>query len=156
LDTPEDWLVRVGLEAGDAKRFPRSFSGGQRQRIATARALAAAPEVLIGDEPISALDASTQARVAYLMSSLAQSQNTALLFISHDLSVVRLIADRLIVMWAGRIVEAGPTESVWSNPGHPYTKSLLAAIPLPDGAGRLPAPAGPTGEFSAPPVFHTS
>jgi peptide/nickel transport system ATP-binding protein len=152
--TPAEWLERVGLEAADAGRFPRSFSGGQRQRIATARALAAQPQVLIGDEPISALDASTQARVAYLMSTLAVSQGTALLFISHDLSVVRLIADRLLVMWSGRIVESGPTEEVWSNPGHPYTKTLLAAIPAPDGAGRLPATPKSQADFDAPPVIH--
>jgi peptide/nickel transport system ATP-binding protein len=152
--TPAEWLERVGLDAADANRYPRSFSGGQRQRIATARALAAQPQVLIGDEPISALDASTQARVAYLMSTLAVSQGTALLFISHDLSVVRLIADRLLVMWSGRIVESGPTEEVWSNPGHPYTKSLLAAIPAPDGAGRLPAMPESQADFDAPPVIH--
>jgi peptide/nickel transport system ATP-binding protein len=152
--TPGEWLERVGLPAKDQVRFPRSFSGGQRQRIATARALAAEPNVLIGDEPISALDASTQARVAYLMSTLTQSQGAALLFISHDLSVVRLIADRLLVMWSGRIVESGPTEAVWSDPGHPYTKTLLAAIPAPDGSGRLPAVPPSSAAFDAPPVHH--
>ncbi|MDR2377984.1 MAG: ATP-binding cassette domain-containing protein [Bifidobacteriaceae bacterium] len=151
---PGDWLERVGLAAGDQTRYPGSFSGGQRQRVATARALAAEPDVLIGDEPISALDASTQAKVAYLMSKLAVSQGAVLLFISHDLSVVRLIADRLLVMWSGRIVESGPTEAVWSNPGHPYTKVLLGAIPAPDGAGRLPAVPAGTAAFDAPPVIH--
>jgi peptide/nickel transport system ATP-binding protein len=136
--TAGEWLRRVGMDAADARRFPHSFSGGQRQRIATARALAARPSVLIGDEPISALDASTQAKVAYLMSSLALSQGASLLFISHDLSVVRLIADRLMVMYKGRIVERGSTEEIWEDPRHPYTKALLGAIPLPDGAGRLP------------------
>ncbi|MDR1442501.1 MAG: ATP-binding cassette domain-containing protein [Bifidobacteriaceae bacterium] len=144
--TPAEWLVRVGMEADDARRYPRSFSGGQRQRIAAARALAARPDVLVADEPISALDASTQARVAYLMTTLAARQGTSLLFISHDLSVVRLIADRLVVMYAGRVVERGPTEQVWNDPRHPYTKSLLAAIPVPDGAGKLPA-VGPAGEI---------
>ncbi|MDR2453212.1 MAG: ATP-binding cassette domain-containing protein [Bifidobacteriaceae bacterium] len=152
--SPGQWLERVGLDAADRSRYPRSFSGGQRQRIATARALAAAPDVLIGDEPISALDASTQAKVAYLMSRLAVSQGAVLLFISHDLSVVRLIADRLLVMWAGRIVESGPTEAVWSNPGHPYTKVLLGAIPAPDGSGRLPLVPPSAAAFDAPPVTH--
>ncbi|MDR1633328.1 MAG: ATP-binding cassette domain-containing protein [Bifidobacteriaceae bacterium] len=152
--TPGEWLERVGLDRKDAPRFPRSFSGGQRQRIATARALAAEPNVLIGDEPISALDASTQAKVAYLMSRLTVSQGAALLFISHDLSVVRLIADRLLVMWAGRIVESGPTQEVWSHPGHPYTKTLLAAIPTPDGSGRLPTVPTGQSDFDAPPVIH--
>jgi peptide/nickel transport system ATP-binding protein len=94
--------------------------------------------VLVGDEPISALDASTQARVAWMMCQLAAEQGTALLFISHDLSVVRLIADRLLVMYAGRIVERGRTEEVWAEPRHPYTRALLGAIPAPDGRGILP------------------
>jgi len=148
--TPGQWLERVGLEARDADRFPRSFSGGQRQRIATARVLAAQPDVLIGDEPISALDASTQARVAYLMSKLATAQGAALLFISHDLSVVRLVADRLMVMYNGQIVEHGPTEQIWNSPRHPYTVSLLGAIPLPDGEGRLPQTLPPGTQFPPP------
>jgi peptide/nickel transport system ATP-binding protein len=145
--TPAQWLVHVGMDKNDVRRYPRSFSGGQRQRIATARALAAQPDVLVGDEPISALDASTQARVAYLMTTLAAEQGTSLLFISHDLSVVRLIADRLIVMYAGRVVERGPTEQVWNDPRHPYTKSLLRAIPLPDGSGSLPDATSPPGGY---------
>ena len=148
--TPGEWLERIGLDPKDAARFPRSFSGGQRQRIATARVLAAQPDVLIGDEPISALDASTQARVAYLMSTLATAQGAALLFISHDLSVVRLIADRLMVMYNGQIVERGPTEQIWNAPRHPYTVSLLGAIPLPDGEGRLPQTLPPGTQFPPP------
>jgi peptide/nickel transport system ATP-binding protein len=140
---PAEWLVRVGMQASDVRRFPHSLSGGQRQRVATARALAARPSVLIGDEPISALDASTQAKVAHLMGKLAVSQGACLLFISHDLSVVRLIADRIMVMYRGRIVERGPTAEIWSEPRHPYTKALLGAIPVPDGAGKLPAVADP-------------
>jgi peptide/nickel transport system ATP-binding protein len=126
------------MSAADARRFPRNLSGGQRQRIAAARALAARPDLLIGDEPISALDASTQASVAYLMTRMAQDQGTALLFISHDLSIVRLIADRLIVMYRGHVVERGPTDQVWADPRHPYTRALLGAIPAPDGEGTLP------------------
>ncbi|WP_327235436.1 ABC transporter ATP-binding protein [Streptomyces sp. NBC_01317] len=136
---PEDFLTRVGLSAADAGRYPQEFSGGQRQRIAIARALAARPRLLVGDEPISALDASAQSQVAALMRSLAVESGAGLLFISHDLSVVRLIADRIAVMYLGRIVETGPTAEVWANPRHPYTRALLAAIPQPDGAGRLPA-----------------
>jgi len=135
---PEEWLTRVGMDPLDAERYPRSFSGGQRQRIATARALAAAPDVLIGDEPISSLDASTQAMVAYVMSSLTVAQGAGMLFISHDLSVVRLIADRLLVMYKGRIVERGPADQIWADPRHPYTKALLGAIPIPDGAQHMP------------------
>ncbi|MCL2737015.1 MAG: ATP-binding cassette domain-containing protein [Propionibacteriaceae bacterium] len=137
--TVTQWLERVGMDPKDATRFPRSFSGGQRQRIATARALAAAPDVLIGDEPISSLDASTQALVAYVMSSLTVAQGAGMLFISHDLSVVRLIADTLLVMYQGRVVERGPADEIWADPRHPYTQALLRAIPTPDGARRLPA-----------------
>jgi peptide/nickel transport system ATP-binding protein len=137
---PAEWLERVGLDAGAARRFPHEFSGGQRQRIAIARALAARPDLLIGDEPISALDASTQAIVAALMRDLAVESGAGLLFISHDLSVVRLIADRLAVMYRGRIVESGPARAIWDDPQHPYTQALLAAVPVPDGTGTMPAP----------------
>ncbi|WP_157252215.1 ABC transporter ATP-binding protein [Nonomuraea typhae] len=137
--TPADMLERVGLPREFADRHPHEFSGGQRQRIAIARALAAEPRLLIGDEPISALDASAQAQVARLMRDLAVESGAGLLFISHDLSVVRLIADRIAVMYLGKIVEVGETASVWDNPRHPYTQALLRAIPQPDGAGTLPA-----------------
>jgi len=137
--TPEDLLTRVGLSADAAERYPQEFSGGQRQRIAIARALAARPRLLVGDEPISALDASAQLQVATLMRSLAVESGAGLLFISHDLSVVRLIADRIAVMYLGRIVETGPTAEVWEDPRHPYTRALLAAVPQPDGAGVLPS-----------------
>jgi len=137
--TPEDLLTRVGLSAEAAERYPQEFSGGQRQRIAIARALAARPRLLVGDEPISALDASAQLQVATLMRLLAVESGAGLLFISHDLSVVRLIADRIAVMYLGRIVETGPTAEVWADPRHPYTRALLAAVPKPDGAGVLPA-----------------
>ncbi|MFI6597743.1 ABC transporter ATP-binding protein [Nonomuraea sp. NPDC050536] len=136
---PADLLERVGLPREFADRHPHEFSGGQRQRIAIARALAAKPRLLIGDEPISALDASAQAQVATLMRDLAVDSGAGLLFISHDLSVVRLIADRIAVMYLGKIVEVGDTAEVWDDPKHPYTQALLGAIPKPDGAGRLPA-----------------
>ncbi|NRQ40095.1 ABC transporter ATP-binding protein [Nonomuraea sp. NN258] len=137
--SPADLLDRVGLPREFAGRHPHEFSGGQRQRIAIARALAARPRLLIGDEPISALDASAQAQVATLMRDLAVDSGAGLLFISHDLSVVRLIADRIAVMYLGRIVEVGRTAEVWDDPKHPYTQALLRAIPKPDGMGVLPA-----------------
>ncbi|SEL84076.1 oligopeptide/dipeptide ABC transporter ATP-binding protein [Nonomuraea pusilla] len=136
---PADLLERVGLPRDFAGRHPHEFSGGQRQRIAIARALAARPRLLIGDEPISALDASAQAQVATLMRDLAVGSGAGLLFISHDLSVVRLIADRIAVMYLGKIVEVGDTAEVWARPRHPYTRALLQAIPKPDGGGVLPA-----------------
>ncbi|MDX3103260.1 ABC transporter ATP-binding protein [Nonomuraea angiospora] len=137
--SPADLLERVGLPRDFAGRHPHEFSGGQRQRIAIARALAARPRLLIGDEPISALDASAQSQVARLMRDLAVDSGAGLLFISHDLSVVRLIADRIAVMYLGKIVEVGDTAEVWADPRHPYTKALLQAIPKPDGMGVLPA-----------------
>ncbi|MFG6192147.1 oligopeptide/dipeptide ABC transporter ATP-binding protein [Nonomuraea sp. JJY05] len=137
--SPADLLERVGLPRDFAGRHPHEFSGGQRQRIAIARALAARPRLLIGDEPISALDASAQSQVARLMRDLAVDSGAGLLFISHDLSVVRLIADRIAVMYLGKIVEVGDTAEVWADPQHPYTKALLQAIPKPDGMGVLPA-----------------
>jgi peptide/nickel transport system ATP-binding protein len=133
-----DWLMRVGLDPAAVNRYPHEFSGGQKQRIAIARALAARPRMLVADEPISALDASTQTSVAALMRSLCVEARAGMLFISHDLSVVRRIADRTLVMYRGRIVESGHTETIWRRPLHPYTKALLGAIPVPDGAGRLP------------------
>jgi oligopeptide/dipeptide ABC transporter ATP-binding protein len=137
--SPADLLERVGLPRDFAGRHPHEFSGGQRQRVAIARALAARPRLLIGDEPISALDASAQSQVATLMRDLAVDSGAGLLFISHDLSVVRLIADRIAVMYLGRIVEVGGTEEVWAEPRHPYTRALLESIPHPDGMGVLPA-----------------
>ena len=150
---PAWWLRRVGLEPDAARRYPHEFSGGQRQRIAIARALAARPDLLIGDEPISALDASTQAVVAALMRDLAVESGAGLLFISHDLSVVRLIADRLVVMYRGRIVESGPARAIWEDPQHPYTQSLLAAVPVPDGLGTMPAPPADDAGYPLEPVL---
>ncbi|GAB3597404.1 ABC transporter ATP-binding protein [Microbacterium tumbae] len=134
-----EWLERVGLNPAWASRFPHQFSGGQKQRIAIARALAARPKLLIADEPISALDASTQTSVAGLMRDLVAEVGAGMLFISHDLAVVRRIADRTLVMYAGRVLESGGTAELWADPRHPYTRSLLAAIPEPDGRGRIPA-----------------
>ncbi|MEM0934593.1 MAG: ABC transporter ATP-binding protein [Pseudomonadota bacterium] len=145
LDTPEgampvaECLERVGLSPTVANRFPHQFSGGQRQRIAIARALAARPRCIVADEPISALDASAQASVARLLRDLVRETGMGLLFISHDLAIVRAIADVTVVMYLGRIVETGPSDRVWHRPAHPYTKALISAIPRPDGAGRLPA-----------------
>jgi peptide/nickel transport system ATP-binding protein len=132
-------LERVGLPATAADGYPHEFSGGQRQRIAIARTLAAGPSCLIADEPISALDASAQAQIANLLTTLVREERIGLLLVSHDLSVVRQVADRVAVMYLGRIVEQGDTAAVWSGPAHPYTEALVAAVPRADGAGVLPA-----------------
>jgi ABC-type glutathione transport system ATPase component len=134
----QELLAQVGIAPELAGRYPHELSGGQRQRVAIARAMAAGPALLIGDEPIASLDASLQARVAKLLRQLAVGSGAGLLFISHDLSVVRLIADRIVVMKDGRIVEEGETERLWSAPQQPYTRRLLAAIPAADGRGVLP------------------
>jgi len=132
-------LDRVGLPATAADSYPHEFSGGQRQRIAIARTLAAGPTCLIADEPISALDASAQAQIANLLGELVTGTSLGLVLVSHDLSVVRQVAHRVAVMYLGRIVEIGDTETVWGSPQHPYTEALVAAIPRADGAGILPA-----------------
>ena len=145
-------LERVGLPATAGERFPHQFSGGQRQRIAIARALAADPRLIVADEPISALDASAQASVANLLVSLVDELEMGLLFISHDLSIVRRIADVTTVMYLGKIVEAGPSERLWEAPLHPYAAGLIGAIPEPDGSGRLPLDLpGDVPDPSAPP-----
>jgi oligopeptide/dipeptide ABC transporter ATP-binding protein len=131
-------LDRVGLPAGAADSYPHEFSGGQRQRISIARTLAAGPSCLIADEPISALDASAQAQITNLLGELVRDGNLGLVLVSHDLAVVRQVADRVAVMYLGRIVEIGDTETVWASPRHPYTEALVAAIPRADGAGVLP------------------
>lgn len=136
--TVADLLKKVELDQTAASHYPHEFSGGQRQRIAIARAIAAGPDLLIGDEPISSLDASLQATIAQLMRELALEADAALLFISHDLAVVRVIADDVVVMNRGEIVERGPVGQIWNNPQDEYTKRLLAAIPAVDGLGRLP------------------
>ena len=131
------WLLeKVGLNEEQANRFPHEFSGGQRQRIAIARALATNPKVIIADEPVSALDVSIQAQVINLMMDLQEEFNLTILFIAHDLSVVKHISTEIAVMYLGEVVEYGSTESVFSNPQHDYTKTLLQSIPHSDPKGR--------------------
>src|SRR5215472_749860 len=122
-------LGAVGLPPEAAQRFPSDFSGGQRQRIAIARALATGPKLLVCDEPVSALDVSVAAQILNLLLDLKEKTGLALLFISHDLAVVELVADRILVLYRGRIVEEGPTEAVVRRPMHPYTAALLSAAP---------------------------
>ena len=135
-DRVADLLVRVGLTADMASRFPHEFSGGQRQRICIARALALGPKLIIADEAISALDVSVKAQVVNLMLDLQASMGLAYLFISHDIAVVERMSHRVAVMYLGEIVEIGPRAAVFGNPQHPYTKKLMAAVPIPDPARR--------------------
>lgn len=146
-------MERVGIRPEFFSRYPHQFSGGQRQRIGIARALALNPEMIVCDEPVSALDVSIQAQILNLLSDLQKDYHLTYLFISHDLSVVRFIADRVCVMFLGKICEIGDVETIFSHPRHPYTRYLLASVPLPDPtrrdeerrllSGEIPSPIKP-------------
>lgn len=146
-------LEKVGLSASHLDRYPHEFSGGQRQRIGIARALSLNPELIICDEPVSALDVSVQAQVINMLDKLQKEQKFTYLFIAHDLSVIEHISDRVIVMYLGKVVEQGTTADLFNNPQHPYTEALLAAIPSPDPTiklnrelllkGNVPEPSNP-------------
>jgi peptide/nickel transport system ATP-binding protein len=152
----DDYIDRImdecGLQSFQKDRYPHEFSGGQRQRICIARALALNPEFVVCDEPVSALDVSIQAQIINLLKDLQEKHNLTYLFISHDLSVVEHISDTVGVMYLGNLVEYGPTERIFENPLHPYTKALLSAVPVPDPdakmnrivlEGSIPSPANP-------------
>jgi oligopeptide/dipeptide ABC transporter ATP-binding protein len=146
-----EWLRRVGLEPGHASRYPHEFSGGQRQRVGIARALIMEPKFVVCDEPISALDVSVQAQIVRLLGELRRSLGLTMLFIAHDLSMVRYVSDRIAVLYLGTLVEIGTADDVFFRPRHPYTEVLLASNPEPDPrAERSRRPLGALGEIASP------
>jgi oligopeptide transport system ATP-binding protein len=148
-DRVAEVLAQVGIDPRDGERYPHEFSGGQRQRIAIARALAPEPELIIADEPLSALDVSIQSQVLNLLKDIQASRALAFLFITHDLAVVDYFANDVAVMYLGHIVERAPRAALFAAPRHPYTRALLAAVPKPGGGKRRPG-ATPAGEVPSP------
>jgi oligopeptide/dipeptide ABC transporter ATP-binding protein len=150
--TVADLLDRVGLPPDAGKKFPHEFSGGQRQRIAIARALACEPALIVADEPVTSLDASSQAQITNLLATLCRELEMAMLFISHDLALVRHIADTVAVMYLGRLVELAEADDLFEEPLHPYSRALIAAVPVADGRRRIPdALPGEVPDPSSPP-----